>query len=150
MATPTLLESSVQLEPGDRRIVAVRPFVEVGLAPDACQRCGSDLAGGRAWEVVLREGADLVETARVVCSTCAGVLSPVRVTISLDAVDASGEPHAPLRRLVDAIREARSEPPQGTLRLRASDVTRLADAYDLSRAAFVQRLRDDGLVEDLG
>lgn len=140
----------MKLEPGDRRIAAVRPYVEVGLAPDHCDRCGTELAGLRTWEVVIREGADLVETAKVVCATCAGALRPVRVTVSLDAVDAAGSAHAPLQRLIGAIREARSEPPKDTLRLRASDVTRLSEAYGLSRAAFVQRLRDDGLVHDLG
>lgn len=140
----------MQLEPGDRRIAAVRPFVEVGLAPDACERCGTDLAAVRTWEVVLRAGADLVETAHVICATCAGVLRPVRVTVDLAKVEASGQGHEPLQRLVAAVREARSEPPEDELRLRASDVTRLADAYGLSRAAFVQRLRDDDLVQDLG
>jgi hypothetical protein len=143
--------ASVQLEPGDRRIVAVRPYVEVGLAPDTCQRCGTELAGARAWEVVVRDGADPLELELIVCGTCAGVLRPVRVAVSLTAVDAAERAdHAPLQQLVATIREARDEPPTEVLRLRASDVTRLADAYGLSRAAFVQRLHDDGLAEDLG
>ncbi len=139
----------MQLEPGDRRIVAVRPYVEVGLAPDACDRCGQELLGPRTWELVVREGSDPVETTMVVCSTCAGSLRPVRVTVDRAAVERAGPEHGALQRLLVTIDEARSDPPADTIRLRASDVTRLADADGLSRAAFVQRLADAGIVTDL-